>query len=146
MMQVNSLTFKSNYTETDATGRKKKIIIGASAGALLVPLIPIIDGDGFKKTYKNRNIVKFTTGMAAIGGFLGLNMVLTDKYIKNSQTPQKNKTIRNSVLGAFTLPAMLFVDNWASTNNKKITKKWYPIAMLAGAATGVLTSSTNKNN
>ena len=97
-------------------------LIAASGCALLAPLIPIIDGDCFKGTYKNKNITKYTTGMAALGGFLIISKILSDKYIKKSQTPEEDKMIRNTVLGACSVPLFMLIENWANIDKKTFKK------------------------
>lgn len=61
------LNFQQNSTAQKRENRE--LLAYAACGAMLTPLIPLIDGDGLKETCKNRNIAKYVTGMAAVGGF-----------------------------------------------------------------------------
>ena len=127
------------------SSKGKKIALGVSAGAILFPLIPLIDGDSFKETYKNRNVAKYTTGLCAMGGVLGAGILLTDDKIKNSKDPYGNRILRDASLGAVLGAISVGVENWAQTNGKKLAKKWYFIAAAAGALIGTLEAMINKN-
>lgn len=87
---------------------------------MLTPLIPLIDGDGLKETCKNRNIAKYVTGMAAVGGFFtASNLLLKNKF---DNINDFKKIACKALIGAVTLPLALLVDNWARIGEKKWLK------------------------
>ena len=51
------LNFQQNSTAQKRENRE--LLAYAACGAMLTPLIPLIDGDGLKETCKNRNIAKY---------------------------------------------------------------------------------------
>lgn len=122
----NSTSFFNNSETQKQT--KNKIGLGIALGAITLPIIPILDGDGFKKTYKNKNVLKFTTGMAAVGGLLALSNIVTRDKDDNK------KVALRTVAGALILPLILLVNKWAEKDKNNIAKKWYAIAALSGAA------------
>ena len=130
------LNFQQNSTAQKRQNRE--LLAYAACGAMLTPLIPLIDGDGLKETYKNRNVAKYVTGMAAVGGFFtASNLILKNKFDNESYF---KKIACKALIGAVTLPLALLVDNWARIGEKKMAKKWYGIASITGAAIMCITS------
>ena len=124
------LNFQQNSTAQKRENRE--LLAYAACGAMLTPLIPLIDGDGLKETCKNRNIAKYVTGMAAVGGFFtASNLLLKNKF--DNINDFKKMTCK-ALIGAVTLPLALLADNWARVGEKKKEKKWYGIAAITGAA------------
>ena len=142
----NNISYSQQQSkQIQNNNKRKKIALGVSMAAITFPLIPLVDGDGFKETYKNRNIAKYTTGLCALGGILGTGILLTDDKMKNSKDPYDSRILRDAVLGAILGPISIGVENWALTNGKKLAKKWYFIAAAAGALMGTLEAMINKN-
>ena len=137
----NDIAFRQQASNDS---KYKKTAIGVSLAALASPLLPIIDGDSFKETYKNRNVAKYTTGLCAIGGIFTAGKFLTDEKIKQSKDPYGNRILRNAILGAVVGPLFILVENWAQTEKKNMAKKWYPIAAAAGALIGAMTAGLNR--
>ena len=88
-LSINNISYKSNSIESKKTNNALLMISG---GAMLTPLIPFIDGEPLKKTYKDRNISKYATGLAAVGGAVVATRILSDKFIPETKT-EKQKTI-----------------------------------------------------
>lgn len=130
--------------QDDNIKRKKNIILGISVGAIASPILTFIDGDSLRKSYKNRNITKYTTGLCMAGGLATTGVLLTEKPIKQSLNPERNKILRNSILGAIVLPLLLFVENWAQIDKKPFAKKWYSLAFAGGALLGALSTKLTK--
>ena len=129
----------TNFKNIPQSKREKyNAAISVCGGMMLLPLIPIIDGDSFKKTIKNRNAAKFITGMAAVGaGITGTHLL----YKKFNDT-QDNTTL-NVLTCGLAAPLILFVDNWSQKSLKPLAKKWYAISAIAGGIVGFLTSKIN---
>ena len=143
-MNITKLqNFNVQFKQQDKN-TKKNAVICVSAAAIASPLLTFIDGDNIKKTYKNRSVLKYTTGLCAIGGLGMTGKILTDKYTVEPSNPHKNKIIRNSVLGAVILPLLLLVENWAQVDKKPIAKKWYPISIVSGALIGGISAKINQ--
>ena len=143
-MKLTSIQPVPFRQQDDDAKRKRNIILGISAGAIASPLLTFIDGDSFKKSYKNRNVIKYTTGLCMAGGLAASGVLLTDKQVKQSSNPQRSKILRNAVAGAVILPLLLFVENWAQINKKPFAKKWYFLALAGGALLGALTAKINQ--
>ena len=134
----NIIVHRKHSSKSD--NKKRNAVLGIAAGAIVMPIIPMIDGDSFKKTFGGKNAVKFGTGMAAIGGFLAATYILTDKYVKDNKKSAKNKYIRNSVTGAITLPLIYTVDYWSKVDKKPMNKKILLLSVISGGAIGVFTT------
>lgn len=130
MVAINSclsVDFQQNAHKQNQ--KTHKFMAYTACGAVLAPLLPLIDGDGLKEAYKNRNVAKYVTGMAAVGTlFTALNLIL-DKFNKENRS---EKNTYKAMVGAITLPLALVVDNWAKVGEKRIDKKWYAVAAVAG--------------
>ena len=135
-VEKEQFCFKNQNTSKE---KNKNAALAVCGGAVLLPLIPIIDGDNFKGTYRNKNTAKFVTGMAAIGGLIGGTSILRDKYFGSD-----HKTSFNTALFAATAPLMLFVNEWAEKSHKPIKKRWYFLSVIAGGAIGYTMSKILK--
>ena len=135
-VEKEQFSFKNQKTLKE---KNKNAALAVCGGAVLLPLIPIIDGDSFKSTFKNKNTAKFVTGMAAIGGALCGAIILRDKYVST-----EHKTIFNTAISAAIAPLMLFVNEWAEKSRKPIEKKWYVLSIIAGGAIGYIMSKILK--
>ena len=139
-MRINVEYGQFSFKNQNASKEKNKnAALAVCGGAVLLPLIPIIDGDNFKSTFRNKNTAKFVTGMAAIGGLLGGTGILIDKYASPN-----HKTTFNTAIFAATAPLMLFVNEWAEKSRKPIEKKWYFLSVIAGGAIGYIMSKILK--
>ena len=127
-----------NAFEGKKSSKTKQTVLEACGSALLLPFIPVIDGDGFKKTFENRNKAKFFGAMAGIGGLYVASKCIAEKICPN-------KTTSGMFVGATVLPALLFADNWSQKTKKPMPKKWYGIAAAVGATVmGIM--NVNKSN
>ena len=84
MISVNSnVPFNFQQNSNAQKQKNRELLTYAACGAMLTPLIPLVDGDSLKETCKNRNIAKFATGMAAVGGlFTASNLLLKKSAVK----------------------------------------------------------------
>ena len=105
LTSIQTIPFKQ---QDEDIKRRRNIILGISVGAIASPMLTFIDGDSLKKSYKNRNVAKYTTGLCMVGGLATAGRLLTDKQIKQSSNPERSTILRNSVLGAIVLPLFLF--------------------------------------
>ena len=141
-MRVSEIRTQINFkNQQHSEIKKENTALAICGGMLLLPLIPIIDGDSFKSTIKNRNVAKFVTGMAAIGGMIAGLQLLCKKYCD-----EKNKPLLNTSIFAVSAPLMLLVDKWAEKDKKLIAKKWYFVSAIAGGAVGYIMSKITKKN
>ena len=144
-MQINDLTlYQLSMKSTDTSSNKNKnkdVAIALCSGAVLMPLIPMIDGDRYTCTFKNRNVAKYITGMCAVGGGIIASKLLYDKFSKSD-----NKTTYSTIAGACFVPLVMLVDKWSNSGGKKLKNKWFAAGALLGAAVGFLCSKINKNN
>lgn len=146
-MVQNSFNFNSNLRtsypifkqkENDENLDKNNTALKLALGVLLVPIIPIIDGDSFKETYKNKSFAKFSVGMAAIGGLFALSQFAC------KEKDDKQKLAINTLTGAVITPLMILVNNWANIKKEKtFAKKWYLLAALFGGATAFVVHKLN---
>lgn len=137
-MQITaSNNINSAFKGTEKNNKNMKI--GFALGAMALPILPILDGDSFKDTFKNRSALKLAAGIAGIGGLFGLTSVLLSEC-KDDNVKLGAKT----VLGAIIAPLFLLVDRWAQSEKKQISKKWYALASLGGA--GLVYISQKINN
>lgn len=132
-MFVNNLRCGNiNFLADNKEPPARKIAAGALMGALVVPCLPLIDGDGFKEIYTNRKVLKSVSGSAMVGAAIASAKVLSDKYADN---PTK-KIIQYSTLGALFGYLLSKVDYWAQINKKSLSKKLSAAIILTGAALG----------
>ena len=79
-MRVNEINKQINFKNQKISKDKKENIALIVCGSMVLsPLIPIIDGDSFRDTYGNKNIAKYVTGLAAIGGVISGALLLGKK-------------------------------------------------------------------
>lgn len=138
-MNLNRLdTYHINFQSNSVTSDKKRnVAIGCVTGALITPILPLIDGDSLKTAYKNRNILKMSTGFAAIGGGLVGAKLLTDRFVDS----KRKATIQYSLLGGFSVPLTMLIDKWSQKNKKRIASKWYLIAAISGMLIGTVSKN-----
>ena len=109
----------------------------AIAGATIVPILPLLDGDSLKEAYKNKHIGKIAGGAAFSGAFIGGSYYLTDKYV-----PSDKQIYAKSVIGAATIPLLLLITKWAEKGNKKPLNK--KVCILGAALGAIIPFLTNK--
>lgn len=136
----NNPIYKSN---TSQESKSKNGLLAVATGAMLTPLVPLLDGDSFKRTYKDRNIAKYATGLMAAGGGIVATNILADKYISNSRNKERNSLIKKSVIGALAVTSLYLTEYWANTKNSAMNKKYLYISPVLGAAIGTLTGIFN---
>ena len=136
-----NLSFRKT-NEYQKGNSKQKWLAGAATAAILSPLIPIVDGDSYKSTYKNRNVSKFITGYMAVGGCFWGGKMLTDKYIDTSFKYH----LRNAFLASVSTMLFLLVNDWSKNSGKGVAGKHYVLAGVVGAVIGSLYKKSTKNS
>lgn len=139
-MNKNNPIYKANPSQEN---KSKSGLLAVATGAMLTPLVPLIDGDSFKKTYKDRNIAKYATGLMAVGGGIVATNVLADKYISNSKNKEQNNLIKKSIIGALAVTSLYLTEHWANTKNSTMNKKYLFLSSVLGAIVGALTGVFN---
>ena len=140
-MIINSLEMRNTnfQSQMPRDNKTRDIAVGFLTGALVSPLLPLIDGDSFKTAYKNRSVLKMTVGFAALGGGLVGTKMLTDKFADN----KKKSIAQYSLFGGIAVPLSMLVDKWAQKNKKTLASKWYFLGTLSGAAVGAISKYTD---
>ncbi len=139
-LNENNPIYKSNASQES---KSKNGLLAVATGAMLTPLVPLIDGDSFKKTYKDRNIAKYATGLMAVGGGIVVTNILADKYISNSKNKEQNNIIKKSIIGAFAVTALYLTEHWANIKQSAINKKYLIASPFLGATVGALVGIFN---
>ena len=138
---ISKINKQINFGNQKHTREKKEnIAMAVCAGMAISPLLPIIDGDSFKDTYGNKNVAKYVTGLAAIGGICTGGLLLGKKYFG-----EENQSIFNTFLFAVLAPFLLLIDQWAEKDKKPIAKKWYFASVLLGGTIGYIMSKINRS-
>lgn len=135
-LKIRNTNFQS---QTPKDYKMRDVAVGCATGALVSPLLPLIDGESFKTAYKNRSVKKMTAGFAVLGGGIVGAKLLTDKFADN----KKKSIVQYSLLGGIAVPLSMLVDKWAQKNKKTLAPKWYFLGTLSGAAVGAISKYTD---